>query len=105
LFARKTLALNAGICIVLLWPDPPRIPSICSPAVSPKSSKAAPSGRAARASRGPSKLAGRKLDMRCRYPGCRNKSKGPRFRFLCEEHLKLPKAEQNAALAKWADKK
>ena len=50
---------------------------------------------------GTSKLRGRKLDMRCRYPGCKNRSKGPRFRFLCEEHLKLPKAEQNAALAKW----
>ena len=43
---------------------------------------------------------GRKLDMDCRYPGCENRSKGPRFRFLCEEHLKLPKSEQDAALAK-----
>lgn len=51
------------------------------------------------------KRRGRKLDMRCRYPGCRNKSKGPRFRFLCDEHLKLPKAEQRAALEKWAGKK
>ena len=50
------------------------------------------------------KLRGRKLDMRCRYPGCKNKSKGPRFRFLCEEHLKLPKAAQKAALEKWAKK-
>jgi hypothetical protein len=41
-------------------------------------------------------------DMRCRYPGCKNRSKGPRFRFLCEEHLKLPKKEQRAALEKWA---
>src|SRR5579864_2254448 len=45
-----------------------------------------------------SKLRGRKLDMRCRYPGCKNKSKGPRFRFMCETHRKLPKAEQKAAL-------
>jgi hypothetical protein len=29
----------------------------------------------------------RKLDMRCRYPGCKNRSKGPRNHFLCEEHL------------------
>ena len=50
------------------------------------------------------KLRGRKLDMRCHYPGCKNRSKGPRFRFLCEEHLKLPKKEQDAALAKWAEK-
>ncbi len=42
--------------------------------------------------------------MRCRYPGCKNRSKGPRFRFLCEEHLKLPKKKQDAALAKWAEK-
>lgn len=47
---------------------------------------------------------GRKLDMRCRYPGCKNRSKGPRFRFLCDEHLKLPKKEQADALAKWAEK-
>jgi hypothetical protein len=56
------------------------------------------------AGRGASKLRGRKLDMRCRYPGCKNKSKGPRFRFMCAEHLKLPKKEQEAALAKWAAK-
>jgi hypothetical protein len=41
-------------------------------------------------------------DMHCRYPGCKNQSKGPRFRFLCEDHLKLPKKEQQAALEKWA---
>jgi len=40
--------------------------------------------------------------MRCRNSGCKNKSKGPRFRFLCEKHLKLPRAEQNAALARLA---
>lgn len=51
------------------------------------------------------KLRGRKLDMRCRYAGCKNKSKGPRFRFLCAEHLKLPKKEQEAALVKYAEKK
>ncbi|HUJ25511.1 MAG TPA: hypothetical protein VLW85_05810 [Myxococcales bacterium] len=41
--------------------------------------------------RGPSKLRGRKLDMRCRHPGCKNRSKGPRFHFLCEEHLRSAK--------------
>jgi hypothetical protein len=40
--------------------------------------------------------------MRCRFPGCKTRSKGPRFRFLCEEHLKLPKREQNAAIAEAA---
>ena len=49
-----------------------------------------------------STLKGRKLDMRCRYPGCKNRSKGPRFRFLCEEHLKLPKAKVEAAIEKAA---
>lgn len=41
--------------------------------------------------RGASKLRGRKLDMRCRHPGCKNRSKGPRFHFLCAEHLKSRK--------------
>jgi hypothetical protein len=45
---------------------------------------------------------GLKRDMRCRYPGCKNRSKGPRFRFFCEEHRKLPKKEQDVALAKAA---
>src|SRR4051794_981269 len=37
-----------------------------------------------------SKLKGRKLDMGCRFPGCKNRSKGPRNHFLCEQHLKNP---------------
>lgn len=60
--------------------------------------------RAARAPRAngrrASALKGRKLDMRCRHPGCKNRSKGPRFRFMCEKHLKLPKAEQLEAFEK-----
>ncbi len=47
-----------------------------------------------------SALRSRKLDMHCRYPGCKNRSKGPRFRYLCEEHLKLPKAKVKAAIEK-----
>ena len=47
---------------------------------------------------------GIKRDMSCRYPGCKNRSKGPRFRFLCEQHLKLPKKKQDEVLAKWAEK-
>jgi hypothetical protein len=53
---------------------------------------------------GATKQRGRKLDMRCRYPGCKDRSKGPRFRFACEEHLLLRKVEQEAALEKWAEK-
>jgi hypothetical protein len=45
-----------------------------------------------------------KRDMSCRYPGCKNRSKGPRFRFLCEEHLELPKKKQDEVLAKVAEK-
>jgi hypothetical protein len=47
---------------------------------------------------------GSKRDMSCRFPGCGNRSKGPRFRFLCDEHLKLPKKKQSEVLAKWAEK-
>jgi hypothetical protein len=47
---------------------------------------------------------GRKRDMSCRYQGCKNRSKGPRFRFFCEKHMKLPKKKQEAALAKWAER-
>lgn len=28
--------------------------------------------------------------MKCRVPNCRKKSKGPRFHFMCAEHMKLP---------------
>jgi len=35
------------------------------------------------------------INMSCRYPDCKNRSKGPRLRFLCEEHLKLPKKKQD----------
>ena len=48
---------------------------------------------------------GRKRDMSSRYQGCKNRSKGPRFRFFCEKHVKLPKKEQESALAKWAEKR
>jgi len=50
------------------------------------------------------KVGSLKRDMSCRYPDCKNRSKGPRFRFLCEEHLKLPKKKQDELLAKWAEK-
>jgi len=60
---------------------------------------------ARRNGRSTSALRGRKLDMHCRYPGCESRSKGPRFRFLCEQHLRLPKKEQSAALEKWKGRK
>ena len=58
-------------------------------------------GRTARRS---SSLRGRKVDMSCRYPGCKNRSKGPRFRFLCEEHLKLPASKVTMAIEKAKEK-
>lgn len=49
---------------------------------------------------------GRKLDMSCRVEGCKNASKGPRFGFICDEHLKsLSAKEQQAARDKWNKKK
>lgn len=50
-----------------------------------------------------SPLNGAKLNMRCRASDrCFAVSKGPRFRFMCEEHLKkLSVPEQRKALAQW----
>ena len=49
--------------------------------------------------------AGRKLDMSCRVAGCPNKSKGPRFGFICEDHIKkLSKKDQQAARDAWKAK-
>jgi hypothetical protein len=59
------------------------------------------SGSGARSSTGARKADRKPRDMRCRYLGCKNTSKGPRFRFFCEEHLKLPKRKQDEALEKW----
>jgi hypothetical protein len=51
-----------------------------------------------------SPLAGKKLDMSCRVAGCKNTSKGPRFGFMCEEHAKLSKKDQQAARDAWKAK-
>lgn len=59
-----------------------------------------PSARGARISsrrkpRGP-------LDMNCRADGCKNKSRGPRFGFICDEHRKtLGKKQQQEAREKY----
>jgi hypothetical protein len=62
-------------------------------------SRGAPKGRARK-----SPLAGKKLDMSCRVAGCKNVSRGPRFGFMCAEHSKLPKKEQQAAREAWKAK-
>jgi len=46
-----------------------------------------------------------KRDMRCRVQGCKSRSKGPRFGYICEGHLKkLSKAEQQKEREKWNQK-
>ena len=41
---------------------------------------------------------GQKLDMRCRVDGCKNRSRGPRFGYICDVHqAKLSKRQQQAA--------
>lgn len=45
-----------------------------------------------------SKLRGRKLDMRCRYPSCKNKSEGPHlFRRYSEPALQLSRDPKQKA--------
>ena len=38
------------------------------------------------------------IPKRCKFPGCRKKHKGPRFRFLCEEHMGTTKEQLEALL-------
>ena len=53
-----------------------------------------------------SRLRGKKLDMSCRVAGCKNKSRGPRFGFICDEHRKkLSAKEQAAAREAWKEKR
>jgi hypothetical protein len=62
--------------------------------------------RSAPAARGAGSRARRKLDMRCRVGGCKNRSRGPRFGFICDDHRKrLSKKEQQAARDKWNARK
>jgi hypothetical protein len=49
-----------------------------------------------------SPMKGKKLDMGCRVPGCKNPSKGPRFGFICDKHQKeLSPKQQREAREKW----
>jgi hypothetical protein len=60
-----------------------------------------PSGGGRGAARG-GKRGTRKLDMSCRVEGCKNKSRGPRFGFICDDHRKkLSKKDQQAARDAW----
>ena len=47
-------------------------------------------------------MKGRKLDMTCRVAGCKNRSGGPRWGFICELHRnKLSAKQQQAAREAW----
>ena len=46
----------------------------------------------------------KKVDMACRVDGCPNRSRGPRFGYMCEQHSKLPKKAQQAARDAWNEK-
>jgi hypothetical protein len=49
-------------------------------------------------------LLGRKLDMRCRAARCFQKSKGPRYRFMCERHLReLTVQQQREAVRRYRE--
>ena len=54
----------------------------------------------ARLARGGGKA--RTLDMKCRVEDCKNKSRGPRFGYICDEHQKsLSAKEQQGARDKY----
>jgi hypothetical protein len=43
----------------------------------------------------------KKVDMGCRVEDCPNRSRGPRFGYMCEEHSSLSKRAQQAARDAW----
>lgn len=48
-----------------------------------------------------SKPAARSLPPHCVYPGCTNAHRGPRFSFLCQEHVGISQAEKKKYLEAW----
>ncbi len=44
-------------------------------------------------------------DMACRAPGCGERSKGPRYGYLCEKHVSAPAKDRKAWSKAWAAKK
>lgn len=64
----------------------------------------APGGDSANARRRKAML-GRKLDMSCRIAGCKNRSGGPGKGYMCADHQKLGKKEQQAARDAWKAKR
>jgi hypothetical protein len=43
----------------------------------------------------------KQVDMGCRVEDCPNRSRGPRFGYMCEDHSKLGKKAQAAARDAW----
>jgi hypothetical protein len=66
-------------------------------AASKASALALPAGKG-KAAKGGRKARGNGMDMSCRVEGCPNRSRGPRFGFICDEHReKLSADEQQKA--------
>ena len=76
-------------------------------AVKPRRGRPPGSGKKSAGRRGgrSSALKGKKLDMTCRVPGCTNRSGGPRWGFICEEHRnKMGKKELQGVKDAWKAK-
>lgn len=43
----------------------------------------------------------RLIPKHCIFPDCKHPSKGPRFTFMCDEHVGLSKKEKAKYLAEW----
>lgn len=84
-------------------PSPPPVPREPPPRpvvqlIPPKIEATAPKPtvltKAARKGRGKGHLKGQKLNMDCRFPGCKARSLGPRAGFMCKAHQDIPIAQR-----------
>lgn len=46
---------------------------------------------------------GMKLNMVCRYPGCKARSMGPKYQWHCKPHQKLSMEQKHANMKKWSE--
>jgi hypothetical protein len=44
---------------------------------------------------------GMRADMKCRIAGCTQRSRGPRFGWVCDRHAALPEPVKREARARW----
>jgi hypothetical protein len=63
--------------------------------------KRPPVTEASRSVRVGTKSSARSFPPHCVYPGCTKAQKGPRFSFLCAEHVGISKAEKKQYLDEW----